>query len=89
MTDDQNALRSAQSAGVVDLSTLRQVARALTADANSRDILRTLCEAATIQGYANGAAVAQIGPDSGEFVAGYGTGFGLVGTQRRIFESRN
>ena len=29
----------------VDLSTLRQVARALTADTNSREVLRTLCDA--------------------------------------------
>lgn len=76
-----DAQQSAQSAGVVDLSTLRQVARALIADTNSRDVLRTLCEAATIQGHANGAVVAQVGPDSGEFVAGYGTGNRIIGTR--------
>lgn len=78
---EMNDFHSAQSAGVVDLSTLRQVARALTADTNSRDVLRTLCEAATVQGYANGAVVAQVGPDSGEFVAGYGIGNRIVGTR--------
>ena len=63
----------------VDLSTLRQVARALTADANSREVLRTLCEAAMLQGPACGASVAQISGDSGSFVAGGGVGAKLVG----------
>lgn len=64
---------------VVDLSTLRQVARALTGDRSTRSVLRTLCEAASLQGHATGATVAQTSNDSGTFVAGFGVGNKLVG----------
>ena len=33
-----------------ELGTLRQVARALAAGTNSREVLQTICDAATVQG---------------------------------------
>ena len=71
----------------VDLSTLRQVARALTADTSSREILRTLCDAAMLQGAGTGAIVAQIFADSGVFVAGSGLGIQLVGLRFPLSDS--
>ncbi|MES2521309.1 MAG: HAMP domain-containing sensor histidine kinase [Gemmatimonadota bacterium] len=70
---------SPDQADPVDLSTLRKVARALTGDSNSRSVLRTLCDAAMLQGSAHGASVAQVSGDSGTFVAGSGIGAKLVG----------
>lgn len=52
-----------------ELGTLRQVARALAAGANSSDVLQTICDAATVQGRGAGASVSQISADSGQFVA--------------------
>ncbi|MEO7521183.1 MAG: HAMP domain-containing sensor histidine kinase [Gemmatimonas sp.] len=67
--------------GTAQLSTLREVARALTSESNSRDILQTLCDSATIHGGAHGSAVAQVSVDGGLFVAGCGVGSELVGVE--------
>jgi signal transduction histidine kinase len=64
-----------------ELGTLRQVARALAAGATTRDLLDTLCAAAMAQGRAAGAAVAQIGTDTGAFVAVLGPAKELLGKQ--------
>lgn len=64
-----------------ELGTLRQVARALAAGATTRDLLDTLCAAAMAQGRAAGAAVAQIGVDTGAFVAVLGPARELLGKQ--------
>ena len=80
-TDPPSFRREADVERFVDLSTLRQVARALTADTNSREILRTLCDAAMLQGAGTGAIVAQIFADSGIFIAGAGMGSQLVGVR--------
>ncbi len=52
-----------------ELGTLRQVARALAAGTNTRDLLQTICDAATVQGRSAGASVAQISGYTGTFVA--------------------
>ena len=62
------------------MRTLRQVARALIADTDTREVLRTLSEAAMVQGRATGAAVANVRADDGSFVAGSGVGIEMVGT---------
>jgi signal transduction histidine kinase len=52
-----------------ELGTLRQVARALAAGSNTRELLQTICDAATVQGRSGGASVAEISGDTGTFVA--------------------
>ena len=64
-----------------ELGTLRDVARALASGINSREILATLCKAATVRGAANGAIVAEIYADSGTYVAAIGNTAGLLGTR--------
>lgn len=54
------------------LGTLHSVARALAAGTNSKDVLFTVCEAATARGRATGASVSEISGDVGTFVAVYG-----------------
>lgn len=63
-----------------ELSTLRDVARALASGINSREILATLCKAATVRGGADGAIVAEIYADTGTYVAAIGLFADLVGT---------
>jgi len=63
-----------------ELSTLRDVARALASGINTREILATLCKAATIRGAANGAIVAEIYSDSGTYVSAIGNTSDLLGT---------
>jgi signal transduction histidine kinase len=63
-----------------ELSTLRDVARALASGMGSREILATLCRAATIRGGADGAIVAEIYADTGTYVAAIGVFTDLVGT---------
>jgi signal transduction histidine kinase len=63
-----------------ELSTLRDVARALASGMNSREILATLCKAATIRGAADGAIVAEIYQHSGTYVAAIGNLTDLLGT---------
>jgi signal transduction histidine kinase len=86
-TDTPGSRREADVERFVDLSTLRQVARALTADTSSREILRTLCDAAMLQGNGTGAIVAQIFSDSGVFIAGGGVGSQLVGVRFPLSDS--
>ncbi|MDQ6611457.1 MAG: hypothetical protein M3Y64_03410, partial [Gemmatimonadota bacterium] len=62
-----------------ELSTLRDVARALASDTGSREILATLCKAATVRGSADGAIVAEIYGDTGTYVAAIGSPDQLVG----------
>lgn len=59
---------------------MRDVARALASGINSRDILATLCKAATVRGGANGAIVAEIYDDTGTYVAAIGNISELLGT---------
>jgi len=54
------------------LGTLRSVARALAAGTNSKEVLFTVCAAATIRGRAAGASVSELSADVGTFVAVYG-----------------
>ncbi|MEP6834426.1 MAG: ATP-binding protein [Gemmatimonas sp.] len=63
-----------------ELGTLRDVARALASGINSREILATLCKAATVRGSANGAIVAEIYADTGTYVAAIGNTSELLGT---------
>ncbi len=63
-----------------ELSTLRDVARALASNMGSREILATLCKAATVRGQAHGAIVAEIYADTGTYVAAIGISGELVGT---------
>lgn len=63
-----------------ELGTLRDVARALASGINSRDILATLCKAATVRGGASGAIVAEIYDDTGTYVAAIGNISELLGT---------
>lgn len=63
-----------------ELGTLRDVARALASGINSREILATLCKAATVRGAANGAIVAEIYADTGTYVAAIGNTSDLLGT---------
>lgn len=63
-----------------ELGTLRDVARALASGINAREILATLCKAATVRGAANGAIVAEIYADSGTYVAAIGNTSKLLGT---------
>ncbi|MEP6766400.1 MAG: ATP-binding protein [Gemmatimonadaceae bacterium] len=63
-----------------ELSTLRDVARALASDTGSREILATLCKAATIRGQSSGAMVAEIYADTGTYAAAIGICEDLVGT---------
>ena len=63
-----------------ELSTLRDVARALASNIGSREILATLCKAATVRGQAHGAIVAEIYADTGRYVAAIGISGELVGT---------
>ncbi|MBC8087076.1 MAG: GAF domain-containing protein [Phycisphaerae bacterium] len=63
-----------------ELGTLRDVARALASGINAREILATLCKAATVRGAANGAIVAEIYADSGTYVAAIGIMSELLGT---------
>lgn len=51
------------------LGTVRAVARALAAGTDSTEVLKTLCDAATIRGRGTGAAVAEISFDTGTYVA--------------------
>lgn len=62
-----------------ELGTLREVARALAAGTNSREVLQTLCDAATVQGRSAGASVAEISADTGIFVAVQGHASELMG----------
>lgn len=62
-----------------ELGTLRQVARALAAGANSSEILQTICAAATAQGRSTGATVAEISADTGTFIAVKGHASELMG----------
>ncbi len=71
---------TSDSLNSVNLRTLREVARALIADTDTREVLRTLCEAAMLQGRATGAAVAHVRSDDGSFVAGSGVGNEMIGT---------
>lgn len=52
-----------------ELGTLRQVARALAAGTNSREVLQTICDAATVQGRSGGASVTEVSGDTGRFIA--------------------
>src|SRR5687768_5079710 len=81
MDTPSTAPRPRSTDGTSQLSTLRQVAHALTSDTNSRDILQTLCDAALLHAGAHGAAVAQVSPNGGVFVAGCGVGSELVGVE--------
>ena len=54
------------------LGSLRSVARALAAGTNSKEVLLTVCEAATVRGHATGASVSEVSADVGVFVAVYG-----------------
>jgi len=51
------------------LGTLSAVARALAAGTDAAEVLKTLCDAATIRGRATGAAVAEISVDTGTYAA--------------------
>ncbi len=62
-----------------ELGTLREVARALAAGTNSRALLQTICDAATVQGRGAGASVAEINGDIGKFVAVKGASARLLG----------
>lgn len=62
-----------------ELGTLRDVARALASGINSREILETLCKAATVRGAASGAIVAEIYADTGTYVAAIGITTDLLG----------
>jgi signal transduction histidine kinase len=62
-----------------ELGTLREVARALAAGTNSRAVLQTICDAATVQGRGAGASVAEISADTGTFVAVKGPSSELMG----------
>ena len=63
-----------------ELSTLRDVARALASGINSHEILATLCRAATVRGAADGAIVAEIYADTGTYIAAIGNIIELLGT---------
>jgi len=63
-----------------ELGTLRDVARALASGINAREILATLCKAATVRGAADGAIVAEIYADTGTYVAAIGNTSTLLGT---------
>jgi signal transduction histidine kinase len=51
------------------LGTISAVARALAAGTDSAEVLKTLCDAATIRGRGTGAAVAEVSVDTGTYVA--------------------
>ena len=51
-----------------ELGTLRQVARALAAETDSRKVLETLCQLSMVRGRASTAAVAQLSGDNGVYV---------------------
>ena len=63
-----------------ELGTLRDVARALASGINAREILATLCRAATVRGAATGAIVAEIYADTGTYVAAIGNTSEMLGT---------
>ena len=62
-----------------ELGTLRQVARALAAGTNSREVLQTICDAATVQGRSGGASVTEVSGDTGRFIAVKGPTAELMG----------
>jgi len=62
-----------------ELGTLRQVARALAAGSSTQQLLQIICDAATVQGRSSGASVAEVGVDTGTFVAVKWPEAGLVG----------
>ena len=78
---DTYPIVSGQSADQsAELGTLQDVARALASDIGSREILATLCKAATVRGNAHGAIVAEIYGDTGTYVAAIGISEDLIGT---------
>lgn len=62
-----------------ELGKMREVARALAAGTNSRAVLQTICDAATVQGRGAGASVAEISADTGTFIAVKGPSSELMG----------
>ena len=80
-TDSFPAFPSQLTDPTAELSTLRDVARALASDVDSPEILATLCKAATVRGHAHGAMVAEIYGDTGTYVAATGLPEGLVGAK--------